>query len=62
VGDPDLAPEAILVIDEMGRIVLANRAAETVFGYDGDALVTLEIDSPVPEAGREAHQPAVPIR
>jgi len=52
----DLAPEAILVIDEAGRIVLANRAAETVFGYDGDALVRLEIDSLVPEAGREAHR------
>jgi PAS domain S-box-containing protein len=52
----DLAPEAILVIDEAGRIVLANRAAETVFGYDGDALVRLEIDSLVPGAGREAHR------
>jgi PAS domain S-box-containing protein len=52
----DLAPEAILVIDEVGRIVLANRAAETVFGYDGDTLVRLEIDSLVPGGGREAHR------
>jgi PAS domain S-box-containing protein len=52
----DLAPEAILVIDEVGRIVLANRAAETVFGYDGDALVRMEIDSLVPGGGREAHR------
>ena len=52
----ELAPDAIMVIDEQGHIVLANRAAETMFGYDREALVRLGVDALVPQADRQAHR------
>jgi len=52
----ELAPDAIMVIDEQGHIVLANRAAETMFGYDRDALVRLGVDALVPQVYRQAHR------
>ena len=52
----ELAPDAILVIDEHGHILLANRAAETMFGYDRALLVGLGIDALVPEDRRHAHR------
>lgn len=52
----ELAPDAIMVVDEHGHIVLANRAAEVMFGYDRDALVTLGVDALVPDGRRQAHR------
>ena len=35
----ELAPDGILVVDQGGTIVLANRRVEDLFGYARDALV-----------------------
>lgn len=48
-------PDAMLVVDVAGRIVLANSAAATLFGYARSELVGLDVDELVPEAQRERH-------
>jgi PAS domain S-box-containing protein len=50
------APDAVLVVDKCGHIVLANRAAEDMFGYDREALASLGVDALVPHGCREAHR------
>lgn len=48
-------PIAMLIVDEAGRILLANRQAEQLFGYAHDELLDQSIDVLVPEAARTAH-------
>jgi PAS domain S-box-containing protein len=43
------APDAILQIDPAGHIVIANRTAETIFGYSRDELMGHTIDMLVPQ-------------
>jgi PAS domain S-box-containing protein len=45
----ELAADAIMVVNEARRVLLANRAAELLFGYDRDTLLRLEIDTLVPD-------------
>jgi PAS domain S-box-containing protein len=52
----ELAPDAVLVVDERGHIELANRAAEVMFGYDRAALALVGVDALVPDGRREAHR------
>ena len=49
------APDAILQVDSMGLIVLANRTAELVFGYSRDELIGMSVDALVPETVRSRH-------
>ena len=49
------APDAILQVDSMGLIVLANRTAELVFGYSRDELIGMSVDALVPETARSRH-------
>lgn len=49
------APDGMLQVDEQGVILLANRAAETMFGYGEGELVGEKVDVLVPEAHRSAH-------
>jgi PAS domain S-box-containing protein len=49
------SPDAMLVVDERGCIVLASQRAETVFGYVPDELVGRPFDLLVPERFRAAH-------
>jgi len=49
------APDAILQVDSSGAIVIANRTAETMFGYGREELVGKEVDLLVPEANRSGH-------
>jgi PAS domain S-box-containing protein len=51
----EVAPEAILEIDAEGQILLANEAAEQMFGYSREELLTLNVDALVPEAQRDIH-------
>lgn len=48
-------PDATLIANALGRIVLANSQAERTFGYEPAQLVGLPIESLLPERFRAAH-------
>jgi len=50
------APDAILEIDQEGRIVLLNRMAEQLFAYSREELIGQPVELLVPESLRPAHQ------
>jgi len=52
----ELAPDGILVSDDDGRIMMANRQVEELFGYDRDALVGAQVESLLPTRLRRAHE------
>ncbi len=52
----ELAPDGILVSDDDGRIVMANRQLAELFGYDRHALVGASVDSLVPSRLRARHE------
>jgi PAS domain S-box-containing protein len=51
----DGAPVAVLVADELGRYVAANRYACELFGYTREELLRLRITDLVSEPDVEAH-------
>jgi len=51
----DLAPDAMIAVDEQGRIVLVNAQAETLFGYRRDELIGESIELLVPDRARGVH-------
>jgi PAS domain S-box-containing protein len=48
-------PDAILEVDQDGRITILNEAAERMFGYTRDELLGLNVDSVVPASMRSGH-------
>ena len=48
-------PDALIVADANGAIVLANPAAAGLFGYTNQELVGLNVDALVPDAIRPRH-------
>jgi protein-histidine pros-kinase len=51
----EAAPDAMLVVDESGRILLVNAQVLTMFGYSGDELVGQPVEQLIPAAARAAH-------
>ena len=49
------APDAILLVDEAGRIALVNTQTERVFGYTRDELLGQPVEVLVPERFRSNH-------
>lgn len=49
------SPDAIVIIDADGDIILANSAAETIFGYTRDELLGLKVEALVPFRYRDKH-------
>ena len=54
----ETASDAIVTVDEGGRIVLVNRAAETIFGYTRQELLGCDLAMLVPARLRERQQMA----
>ncbi|HEY8010009.1 MAG TPA: PAS domain S-box protein [Rudaea sp.] len=51
----ETAPDAMVVIDASGCIILSNPQAERLFGYPPAGLTRLSVDALVPERVRQAH-------
>jgi len=51
----EAAPTAMIAVDEEGRIVLVNAAAERLFGYGREELLGASIEKLVPERFRPQH-------
>ncbi|MFC4762893.1 PAS domain S-box protein [Dyella koreensis] len=51
----ETAPDAMIVVDHDGRIVLANPQADRLFGYDEGQLRGLKVEALLPEQVRSAH-------
>ncbi|HEX2573193.1 MAG TPA: PAS domain S-box protein [Polyangia bacterium] len=51
----DTAPDAVVVVDELGRIVLVNLQAERLFGYPRDELIGSEVEVLIPQRFRPTH-------
>lgn len=51
----DAVPDAMILVDGAGRILLANRQAEAMFGYPAGALHGLRIERLMPGELRERH-------
>jgi PAS domain S-box-containing protein len=51
----EAAPDAILEVDEGGRILTVNEAAERIFGYGREELLELTVEALVPAAVRAKH-------
>jgi two-component system, cell cycle sensor histidine kinase and response regulator CckA len=52
----ETSPHGILVVDDTGNIVLANRQLETTFGYDGGELIGRPVETLLPERYRVTHR------
>jgi hypothetical protein len=52
----EAVPDAIIGVDEGGRILVANTRAQEMFGYDEHELLGASVDMLVPEGVRSHHQ------
>ncbi|HEX6817031.1 MAG TPA: PAS domain S-box protein, partial [Ktedonobacterales bacterium] len=51
----DALPDGVVVVDNSGRIQLANRQSELMFGYETVDIVGQPVETLMPERFREAH-------
>jgi PAS domain S-box-containing protein len=52
----ELAPDAMLVVDQAGRVVLANIQTERLFGYRQEEILGCAIEILMPERFRKRHR------
>jgi PAS domain S-box-containing protein len=51
----DAAPDAMVITDRVGRMVVVNAEAERLFGYRSDELLGSQVEMLMPERFRAAH-------
>ena len=52
----DVAPDAMVVVDQGGRIVLVNTQTEKLFGYHQEDILARPLEVLIPERFRERHR------
>jgi protein-histidine pros-kinase len=52
----EAAPDAMVVVDDVGTVVLVNAQTETLFGYARDELLGRSVEQLVPDGLREVHR------
>jgi len=52
----EFAPDAIVISDQDGRVVMVNAKTEAMFGYSREALIGAPIEMLIPEPFRAAHK------
>jgi PAS domain S-box-containing protein len=52
----DAAPDAMVLVDQNGKIVLVNTQAERLFGYQREEILRRDVEVLVPERLREQHR------
>ena len=52
----DANPDALIIVNEIGKIVFTNPQAEKLFGYDHDELQNILLEQLMPERYRKQHQ------
>src|SRR5215469_2792485 len=52
----ETAPDAMVVVDQAGRIVLVNAQTERLFGYSREELLGQPIEALIPQRFHERHQ------
>jgi PAS domain S-box-containing protein len=50
------APDAMVIVDHVGHIVLANKRAQDLFGYDVEQIVGQPVEMLMPEASHQRHR------
>lgn len=53
------SPYAMIVVDGARKVVLANRGAETLFGYESKEMASLDLEALIPVRYRENHAGSV---
>jgi len=51
----EFAPDAVVIVDRSARIVIVNRQAEEMFGYDREELLGKPIEALIPQRYHGAH-------
>ena len=51
-----ISPDAMIAMNQEGFIVLANAQAESMFGYEGETLLGLSLETLLPKPLRHAHR------
>ena len=51
----DSMPDAVVVVNEIGRVAFVNRQAEVMFGYEASELVGMPMETLMPDRFRPGH-------
>ncbi len=54
----EFSPDAIIIVNQQGFVTLANRRAESLFGYSHDELIGLPVDDLMPQSDKAGHAAA----